>query len=260
MKSIASIVGGLFMITIIVIVDVSSSISRAHQSVMLNNLVAEERNLPAKPHNVGERIVDVDMHVRVRARRRDFLVSVTLSNREDVDLVMVPTFLSLEVTPLMRSWYPEDTRDFVMELIVDSMPPAETYLQHATSLLSLNDQPLQMILIARKRNVVVSYHVPYPNGFKRKQLRRLSVYRGVFNVPLYLAGDTKLSEIIKKCLLPLDMDGEYVAFYRNGVAVIADKSVDTRVPGQNEAALLSSSSETPRRLILKHIVIDSVIR
>jgi len=260
MRSISSIVVVLFITKLVTIVYVSSSESRTQQSGIPSNVVAGASKLQIETRYVGERIVDVDMNVRVKARSRDLLVSVKLSNREDVDLVMVPTFFSLEITPLMRSWYPEVIRDFVMELIADSMPPAEGYLQHATSLLSLNNQPLQMILIPRKRNVRISYHIPYQKGCQREQIQRLSIYRGVFNVPLYLASDAKLSETIQQCLLPRSMHGEYVAMYRNGVALIADKSVSKRVLSQNEALRLSSSSETPARLLLKNVLIDSLIR
>lgn len=205
------------------------------------------------------RNVDATMSISVNAKKEHISVSMKISNRDGVDYVFIPTLLTLRVKPWLNTWYPADVRFCVMELVADTAPPAGNYLQHATSLVSLTNHPVQMVLLPRKRTTQIEYQLPYSEFAKREEIVGLSLYRGVFNVPLWARYDSARRDVIRRCLLPRSPNNRYLARVRDGVAIVAGNDVKTGFLSKDDIARLNNSESRFESLILTDVTIDPIV-
>lgn len=164
------------------------------------------------------------VHVQVEARSEYYAVVLTITNHELREFVFIPTFLAVDVKPFMPTWYPADVRFCIMQVVLDSVPPQREYLGHATSNLSISDQPIQMIRLPASTTVRIEYRARYDVHFSKAQIVGTKVYSGAFDVPVWDINDDRCRDLLQRCRIDRSTDDRYVAEPHSGAWIILNAS------------------------------------
>jgi hypothetical protein len=215
---------------------------------------------PQKALNDAPQITTVDCRAnfRVHVNPHSVKISLSLANSSAGDLALMPSFLYADINPSLRTYYPDEIAPFIMELIIDTMPPKGP-LQHTTFTKKLSDQPTQLILIPDGKTVHVEYTKPYNNLYTRRQLNRMHVFTGTFTVPIWRIDDPILKGIIQRCLIPRAVGDRYSILYENAVGVVNGRENDGTLLKADEVESLSNRNTQAESLRLKVVDVDPTV-
>ena len=235
------------------------SCSRPESTEDVTRKVSSERYARPYAEQWHDVVVDCNANVSVRPTVDGVEVTLSFANSTSVELAFLPSFLVLEVTPEMPVWYPHSIARGVMELVIDSVPP-EPFIQHATSMFDVTRHPIQFILLARNSTTTVVYNIPYDERLTKEKLAGLRVYRGSFNIPVWMVNDTLRGDLIRQGMIPMLRSNHYTVSVRDGAKVVTEMANQGKILSQEEAELLFVCWSQAPCLRLKHVTIDSVLR
>lgn len=218
-----------------------------------------ERDVSLSVEPSHEVMINCNADVNVSPSTDGFEVTFSLRNSSGDDLAFLPSFLVMNVKPKMPVWYPPSISPCIMELIIDSIP-SEPFMQHATSMISLTQHPIQFIPLAQHTTTTVVYHIPYDDGLTKEKVSGLRVYRGSFNVPVWLVNDRLRSELISRYMIPKSSSNHYALSVRDGAMVITSMVIKKTNLSPGDAELLLLYTPQAPCIRAKFVTIDSILR